>query len=220
MVLIQEGLPAYGPSLQPLSLQLSHFPQNRHDIVRLTITDEHDTRWRIPASILPNIYAESPRSQADRDANTSSHRSAATQHALAAQQAGSLQYSVSPNGEQFRLTVQREPQCLAAHCKAGARESLDSPASENSHAGTCTGACTDSGPGARTAASGAAAASRALFQLSSFAFKDQYLELSSSTPASSHLLGLAEQSRTTGASPPTSSPLTSGRYHCSTMLLR
>ena len=55
--LVQEGLEHYGQSYRELSVAIAPHSPN---ILRMTITDIPNSRWRIPQSILPNIYPTAP----------------------------------------------------------------------------------------------------------------------------------------------------------------
>ena len=56
--LTREGLQQYGESYRQLSVSVA---PHSHSILRMTITDPSHSRWRIPTSILPNLYpSEAP----------------------------------------------------------------------------------------------------------------------------------------------------------------
>ena len=197
LFLTKEGLSQFGASLPALHLEVAPFPLGNQDILRLTITDPANSRWRVPASILPNLYPPN-------HPPTSKSRTKRPEHGLTSSTSspGSLQYSIGPAGEPLRFTVFRTNPCSQPHsasqdAPAAKAADSDSPANGRLHDSDspvpAVKACLNGTPPS------AAAAGSALFELSGFAFKDQYLEIATATPRSSRLIGLAEQSRTTGA---------------------
>eukprot|EP00892_Ulva_mutabilis_P001883 jgi/Ulvmu1/11696/UM008_0106.1 len=192
LVLAEEGLHQYGPSLPALRIEVSPFPKESQDTLRLTITDQADSRWRVPPSVLPKLYAKSKPVR-----QTSGHSPTAQR---------SLQYSMSSDGEPLSFAVRRSPSVLQRTASTEPAWPSPFPASKARTTRRMVGEplqfpsrrlqANSSNGGASEAARGPA--DDALFELSSFAFKDQYLEVATQTPRTSQLLGLAEQSRTTG----------------------
>ena len=169
----KEAAQEYGPSFKQLALRVQ--ARSPH-ILRISITDSQAARWRIPAALIPGIY-DKP------DANMT---------------AADLQYSSSVGVDPFFIGVRRASQGTHDAGASKADVTVDKQQVKESMGATgqscaplhMAGSCMESAAGGEAPL---------LFQLNTFAFKDQYLEVSTPVPASSRLMGLGEQTRTSGA---------------------
>ena len=185
--LVADGREELGASVTNLTVSLQYMSKS---VLRVSITNRNNTRWRIPSSILPGLYSQ------DNSTNAT--------EALGRACCTRFHY------EPFFFTVHR---AASVACVGPGVEDADGFALNDAmhDARTKPGSPVERPASTTTSESRPNSASRGappsvkytvwapLFDLQRFAFKEHYLEVTTPVPEDSMLLGLGEQTRTSGA---------------------